>query len=109
MEKLIEAIDNEDSKTVKNLLKNGLKIDFIGSICDYNNNYGDDGENILNYASDHDNVEILKLLLDNGGREYINYTFGYNAGKSGTALHTAAAHGNLEIIKLLLEDRKSVV
>ena len=97
MENLLDAIKNNDTEAVENLLRCGLRPDFIKK---YNVNDSGTKKSLLDYALYSNNINILKLLLDNGGRKYINYK---NTWGKGTILHRAVACGNLEIIRLLLD------
>ena len=98
-EELIEAVKNNDIEEVKSLLERGLQPDFTGEY-----NFNGYEKFLLRYVVECDNLEMLKLLLDNGGREYINYEYPRVPGTpKETLLHKAAAHGNVEIVKLLLD------
>lgn len=78
---LVLAVDAENIELV-NLLKNDVeKTDYCDS---------------LNKAIEKGNVEILKILLENGAN--VNSERPY-----GTSLHLAARKANLEIMRLLLE------
>ena len=99
MERLIEAVKNNDIEEVRSLLEGGFQPDFVNEY-DFNSYE----RFLLKYVVEFDRIEILKLLLDHGGREYINYEYPRIVGEiKETLLHKAAGHGNVEIVKLLLD------
>lgn len=118
-EQLIQAAEQQDSKTVSHLIKNGANINVQDSkgrtptmIATYNNDIEtaklliDAGAdvNILDgidnnpflYAGAEGYLEILKLTIGAGADPSLINQYG------GTALIPAAEHGHLDVIKELL-------
>ena len=98
-EDLARAAENGDLETVKNLLEEELSPNFIKE-CSIDS----EERFLLKYVVELDQFEMLQLLLDHGGRKYINYKYPLTSfRKEETLLHVAVRCGNLKIIKLLLD------
>ena len=91
MEQLLRAISLNKVETVRDLLEKGLEIDFV-------NAYGND--RLFDKISKIEKVEILKLILDYGGNQYINCNYSSNGG---TMLHEAVKSVEPKNVELLLE------
>ncbi|QQZ10414.1 ankyrin repeat domain-containing protein [Heyndrickxia vini] len=100
-EQLIQAAEQQDSKTVSHLIKNGANINVQDS----------KGRTPTMIATYNNDIETAKLLIDAGAEGYLEIlklTIGAGADPSlinqygGTALIPAAEHGHLDVIKELL-------
>ncbi|MGI8469607.1 MAG: ankyrin repeat domain-containing protein [Pyrinomonadaceae bacterium] len=92
-EKLLKAIDSEDTKNIRTLIAQGANPN-TPDISSFEANYP------LISASYHDNAAMIKLLLDNGAD--INQEWCCCMSCS-TALANATSRNHVESVKLLLE------
>ena len=97
---IFQAVENDDSETVKRLLANGVDVDAInvGS-----SSHVSRGRTALGVASRKGHIDIVKLLIDEGADVNVNYLDGY------TSLQDALSkRGNDEIVELLVEKGANV-
>lgn len=87
---LYQAVVNNDTTTIKELLSKGANVNFVKQ-------QGWAKVNPLITAINKQNIESVKILLQNGAD--VNWEDGFNT----TALMYAASNGNISIIKYLLE------
>ncbi len=85
-ERLLNAVNNDNIETVRELLRPGVNQDLCNNL----------GTSLLQMAAQNNNTEIARLLLN--ARANTNYQ-----NQNGrTALHIACHNSNLELIVLLL-------
>jgi ankyrin repeat protein len=87
---IIDSVKNQNLNKLKLLIEHGYGVDI--DIQD------DDGFTALMYACDKNNIEIVKLLIENGSAINIQNNDGF------TALMYACEKDNIEIVKLLIEN-----
>ena len=89
---LANACSNNKPGEVAYLLRRGDNPDFTDP----------GGRTPLDYAAEHGNTEIIKMLLDGGARTDYRDKFG------STALHWAAERGHVEAVQMLLDAKAPV-
>ena len=98
LEELFEAIENNNIEKVKKLVENraaNINAKYVRFHHKYNNKYA------LIIASERENWEMVKYLVEHGADVNYEYKDGYNKFK--TALIIASSHGYLEIVRYLVE------
>jgi len=111
------AVINNQIEMVKFLISNGAKVDVYDyylviphyeSDIEYvdffrNLTYISRNKNLtpLHYAILNGNLEMVKLLVENGAKLYRKTSFLYNRGR---AIHLAVMSNNLEIVKFMVEN-----
>ncbi len=96
---LMKAAKNGWIEKVRELLKKGENINEVVS-CSYNMKqcpFEDDSKTALIFAIENENIDIVKLLLDNGADFNSIPQEGYSA------LEASVEKGNIEVVKLLLD------
>jgi uncharacterized protein len=89
---LANACSNNKPGEVAYLLRRGDNPNFVDP----------DGRTPLDYAAEHGNTEIIKMLLDGGARIDYRDKFG------STALHWAAERGHAEAVEMLVAAKAPV-
>ena len=93
---LRNAIENSNSKEVKELIKNK-------TVEEINTSINSSEDTLLNYAAIYNNIDIVKLLVEAGASVNIAND------DDETPLHTAVYRGNIDIVKYLIEKDANIV
>jgi len=101
MMNLIEACDNQDIERVKTLLNDPTINPAVFEVMGDADNIQD--VNAMHITSKNGNVEIMKLLLEDGRIDPTQGGYVTNIGFY-SPLHISSKMGHVEIVKLLLED-----
>ncbi|MFO1130143.1 MAG: ankyrin repeat domain-containing protein [Rickettsiales bacterium] len=97
--KLNPVKESDDNLDTLEKLINNTDLESKDDLFDLKDKYGN---NILHIIAKHNNLEVLKKLINN----YPNIDFNAQNCFGNTAFHIAAEHNNLKLLKYLIDNKK---